>query len=575
MKKLLIFKTLLIAIGLLATSLTTQMWAGYSWRGNVFFRAPDEWGDLTNKKVQLGLAQGTSTTNSVYVYFDGNSGMERVGNTRLYYKWIPTINHDSWAKEYVVFTMNGDYWNSNSIKLNSCVGWTTPVDYGFASDNNPYLFNPDSESNGATLIGSYSSTGADYAAKRTDLLVKTQRVNLYTEGSESKTGGSVRIDGVYLTGNTTTSSGNATNGSNNYASYNCVIGSTVTLTATPATANGYYFAGWYTGATDGDLVSTSTSLDYTCTGAKTLYARFERRYSVSVSSLGHGDITAPATPATSVTAGYYTNPTITAANPDANYTFGRWICTGGASVANQYSATTTVSASATGTVQAHFVPNWCIKGSMSNDSWTTFYEMPLVSGTTWRGSITLAANTTYTFQVKDATQDKDNGWYGNSSAFVGQTSHITMKTSGGNCSLATAGAGTYIFEFNSSTKELIVTYPTVTHPSSDYVYFKNTGNWSNVRAYVYTSSGITSYDSRPYITSATMTFAGQTYYYAALGGNTCIIFSNDDDSKKTGNLTTASSNKGKYYDFFTFLGKLSRFPYLSIIKQPQRQVLQV
>ena len=320
-------KLLVLALVLIASS--PQMWAGYNWYGNVFFRAPDDWGDLTGKHVQLGLAQGTSTTNTVYVYF--LTEMTRVGTTRLYYTYTG-VDHSSWGKEYVVFTMNTSNWNSNNIKLNSCSGWTTPVDYGFSNSDNPYLFNPSGNSNGATVSGSNSSTGSSYSDKRDNLLKKTQRANLYTNGSSSKVGGSVQIDAYYLTGNTSVATSYVTNGSNTYASYDAAIGTQVTLTASEST--GYDFDGWYTEATGGSLVSSSNPYSYTCTGATTVYARFKSEtYNGTINANGGDEntsytatykskslvITVPTKTGYHIT-GYYTNAACTTKIANANKT---------------------------------------------------------------------------------------------------------------------------------------------------------------------------------------------------------------------------------------------------------------
>ena len=337
-----------------------QMWAGYNvaWKGNVFFRAPDNWDLSTYSHVQIAVARTTSTNTSTYNCYFGE--MTRVGTTRLYYIWVDA-SHSNWNQnEYVYFSANSSTWGNGDFRVDANHYYTTPVNYDFTSASNPYLYNPTSEGNGASVSGSYSSTGADYAAKRDNLLKKTQRANIYTDGSSSKTGGSVRIDGYYLTGNTSAATSNVNNGSNTYASYDAAIGTTVTLTATAST--GYQFDGWYTAGTGGSLVSSSNPYSYTCTGTKTVYARFsEKTYSLTFSHNGHGTIeVGGATVASGSTARVnHINTKTLVATPNTGYNFSSWTKSGSntsaVTIGNASDASTTIKATNTGaTITAGF-----------------------------------------------------------------------------------------------------------------------------------------------------------------------------------------------------------------------------
>ena len=300
------------AVLLLLLTSVSQTWAeyNYNWYGNVFFRAPDDWDLSTYSHVQIGLARTTSTSTSSYTWFFAE--MDRVGTTRLFYKYVGA-DHSSWGQnEYVFFTANSSNKSAGDRKVNSLSCYTTPKGYGFCNNDNPYLFNPSTEVNGAAVDASYSSTGSDYAARRDNLLKKTQRANIYTNGSSSKTGGSVRIDGYYLTSNTAASTSYVTNGSNTYASYDAAIGTPVTLTATANT--GYQFDGWYDAGTGGSLVSNSNPYSYTCKTAKTVYARFSvRTFTITLhdnnggSNNGSATATYNSTSLTSITAPTRTN----------------------------------------------------------------------------------------------------------------------------------------------------------------------------------------------------------------------------------------------------------------------------
>ena len=253
-----------------------QAWAGYNvhWKGNVFFRVPNNWDITTYSTIQIAVSRTTSATESNHIEYLGQ--MTRVGTTRLYYIWVDN-NHSSWNQnEYVFFTANNSTYNSGNFQINANKYYTTPIDYDFINSENPYLYNPTSENNAASVTGSYMSSGSSYDDRRYALLHKEQKINLYTNGSTSNTGGSVKITGVYLTGNTSTASTNVTSSSSS-VSYTSAIGSTVTLTATSST--GYQFDGWYTAASGGNAVSTNATYTYTCIGETTLYARFSAKTS--------------------------------------------------------------------------------------------------------------------------------------------------------------------------------------------------------------------------------------------------------------------------------------------------------
>ena len=185
--------------------------------------------------------------------------------------------------------------------------------------------------------------------------------------------------------------------------------------------------------------------------------------------------------------------------------------------------------------------------------WSKYAPSPAISGdfNSWKPdshpfsdgsvSLTLEANSTYEFKVVDGTT-----WYGRNSSFIGQTGYHTMSTAENNCHLLTAGAGTYTFTWDNANKRLTVTYPSVTHPTDDYIYFKNDAGWSDV--YVHLWNDETSADGYPGPPAETMDFDGTTYYFAAIGTMTKAIFGNNNDSQKTDDIEDIASNMGKWYD---------------------------
>ena len=211
---------------------------------------------------------------------------------------------------------------------------------------------------------------------------------------------------------------------------------------------------------------------------------------------------------------------------------------------------------------------WIADDAWSNSSsWTKYAPDPAVwmtsdhDYTTYKfvdGSvgISLSANTTYYFKVADGVE---GGWWGYSDnddyrkSFVGQSESHILYQGGIDAQkvliLKTAGAGTYTFNWNSSTHAVSVTYPTVTHPSSDYVYFKNNLGWSNVMGHLFNGTpASTGWHSLPVLSS--FNFDGVDYYYAASGGSTSVLVAKettDENDDKTADLTI-SNGKGKWYD---------------------------
>ncbi len=86
-------------------------------------------------------------------------------------------------------------------------------------------------------------------------------------------------------------------------------------------------------------------------------------------------------------------------------------------------------------------------------------DFDLVEGSSnnWSVTRTLNANTTYTFKMV-----YEGAWYGKNSTALTRASNTasSLSTSGADMTVKTDVAGSYTFTFNSSTKNLTVTYPT-------------------------------------------------------------------------------------------------------------------
>ena len=187
---------------------------------------------------------------------------------------------------------------------------------------------------------------------------------------------------------------------------------TATFSLPEPTRNGYKFDGWYDNSSFTGTAVTQVTKG--TTGNKTFYAKWtatETQYTVAIESAGNGSVSP-----TSVQAGSTTKPTIEA-NPATGYEFDRWEKDGGATVANPTSATTTVSATAEGTVTAYFkAKKYTITLNANGGSGNTASVKATYNSSTLSSAITNPTKTGYTFA----------GWYSGS----GGTGSLVINTSG-------------------------------------------------------------------------------------------------------------------------------------------------
>ena len=162
--------------------------------------------------------------------------------------------------------------------------------------------------------------------------------------------GTVSITTTKLSGNCKGDKNNSTatiGSSNESANAYAVQTATVTLTATAKT--GYKFLGWAETA-NGTIISTNATYTYTATAEKSLYAKFQRVYSVTITNDGNGTTT-PTTIQT-IAQGGKVSITATAAT---NYEFVNWeITDGSGSFEDAHLAETTFTPTSDATVQANF-----------------------------------------------------------------------------------------------------------------------------------------------------------------------------------------------------------------------------
>ena len=337
---------LLLAVLMLFGSLSTVLaatvdvadtGAGTNWNANIFFRVPDGWDLSTYPNVQAWAVQSTSASSGTkYAFLLGNMSVAgTTSNSKLYHAWV-SANHSSWGNtEYIAFTANTSNWKTGDFYISTCGQYTKPLSYGATNSSGSYLFSPSNASNNTatnnnTMSGSYNGTNRD-------VLKKAQDFYVYTNGSSSATGGSVKVDAYYLngsdySGSSAIATSNITVNSSDTGAHEqyegAVEGTRVTLTATPAT--GYELQGYYDAATGGNAITSP----YYVFGTKSVYARFvSKQYTITYKD--QGDSTFSGTHAS----GYPTKHTYGTATTlktatKSGYDFGGWYttsaCTGSA-----------------------------------------------------------------------------------------------------------------------------------------------------------------------------------------------------------------------------------------------------
>lgn len=311
----------------------SNAWADISFSGGYIYF--DNSIGINQTYIQLCARQSSWT---------GFSTLNKINNTKLHYVANPQGSGWGGILGWVVIGNSSAKSNSNFdnwTSLGWCSNWN---EYGFNSGST-YLIVPTSTSKSQSVNTSYLSGG--YSA-----LNYTQTIKTAVNGADANSKAAITVTSYNLTGNGAISSQKSASISTSAKSTTISAARTATTTLTVGTvATGYQFDGWYTAATDGTKLSTSTTYTYYPTAATTVYARFsEITYSVQVKSADNNQGTVSPT---SVNAGQFTGVTITA-TPEIGYSFVNWTATDGITITNANAASTTIKATQAGTVTANF-----------------------------------------------------------------------------------------------------------------------------------------------------------------------------------------------------------------------------
>ncbi|MBR2935684.1 MAG: InlB B-repeat-containing protein [Paludibacteraceae bacterium] len=491
----------------------------------------NQYGPTTaNKEIKNGSGGGTGNYNSNAWKFVGSSGIIKIccaeSNNREWYPYVwveesaPTIKFkhpwnggSSWSEQTATkqsdgtYTYDGQYGNKKAFN---------------AGPSGKYKYNESQ-----TTVEGSPSTG--------DMCRFIWNPVGYVQGgAETKASGTFKI--VKLCSLTYNGNGN-TGGTVPSATNNQLYNTSITLSSTTLTKNGYTHTGWNTKA-DGTGDHYDKGASYTLTAVSaTLYAEWaENTYSVTISAGAGGTVS----PSGSKTIGQVTKTTVTA-TPNANYEFVNWTATGGVIVANTTATSTTITATAAGTLTANFrstATNSLTVEAGEGIASVTGSTNPVTLGNKYPITATLKAGYTFstwtadpsanaTFENASSTNTNvtvKNGAVTVTATATENTHDVTIRYLSGTTSIKEqtieSGVGEanatditapditgYVFtswtlgdgitnkSANTATSPISITTKaegtymlTANYQKAECVYFINTGRWTKVQIYAWLNS---------------------------------------------------------------------------------------
>ena len=437
------------------------------------------WYDANNAKVYFDNTNSSYSNVSLLIGRQWNYDSDGVGSSGVNFSLVSGTNNLYYASVtfYKYTTMcfiNATNWGWEGSKVTARCTYATDGKYTNTSNDNlsntTHLYVPASGNANANLT---HTTPTSYTALN---YTQTLEQHLSTNNGSTFTASTVAIATVKVSSNklksnnaTEASSGTIASGS---SSATCSAARTATVTYTVSGVKaGYTFVGWYDGNTQ---KSTSTTYTYQATGAKTITARFGKTYAVTISAGANGTVS----PTGSQQVGS-TSVTIKAtANP--GYKFKNWTITGDVVIANANNATTTITATATGTVKANFEEdlssNWKLIGdNQTNSPFGDDYTYSNGKAMTKKSGHSTESNVYITLDIKHlptsyygfkvATSNSDNDKYGYG---TGEDYYITFNRSASNTQKQVYSGSQHELKF---IPDALGEYEfRVNYPSNKYVY---------------------------------------------------------------------------------------------------------
>lgn len=479
MKKHLFLKSLLVLIGVLITSLTTNVRAY----------------EFDYPVVYFDNQSGTDWSNTMFLYYysykNGSKGsqgysLKKIDDTKL---WCQYLQHNRGTDmdyfEYIFGDIYGA-WEHESHSGSS--DWNTRLSSFRSQANSKYSGTATTNMNKKTWLATSTGTSNLTVTWKTDdrqqippsSMKFNQTVNVVVNGnsSPSTSPAAISITSHYWTAwDAVSSAGSSTaitkGGSTITDAYNNAAYTAETSVEVTSIQDGYYFVGWYDAPIGGSLVSDANPYTYYPREANTLYARFESKHTVNIYASMHGGAVGCTTSPSNGTAinnvGYYSTADISATAGNGCF-FDQWSTTGGVTVGGTKTNPTTVkTAGLDGTVTAHFYTQWAIMGGHA-DSYTgssdalgdwldSYNDLVYVADNSFIGTITLPASTTLKFKVWDR---ENNHYWGCNTTITSSVNDYDFYDEGAsdkNCTLTTGAAGDYTFAWNAADHKLSIIFP--------------------------------------------------------------------------------------------------------------------
>ncbi len=460
-----------------ASSSTTNLYAHWSANSVTVYFNSQGGSSVSSKSVTYGSSYGSlSTPSRSYYKFDGwytaSSGGSKVTSSTTVSNSSSHTLYAHWSRQTVTVSFNNNGGSGNVPSRTYDVGST----YGSlpAGPTPPVGKKFDGwyiSTTGNTKITTSTTVSAFYTTLYAHYTTNTYTVSFNSQGGSSVASKSVAYGSTYGTLTTPTRSGynfdgwytaasggtkvtastvmNTAANTTLYAhwsgrtytvSFNSVGGSSVSSKSvtfgntygalTTPTRTGYTFLGWFTAASGGTQVTSSTKV--TNAASHTLYAHWKGN-SITVAfnnNGGYGNV-----PSQTYTVGSTYGSLPTGSTPPAGYKFDGWYTA--ASGGSKVTTSTTVSPSVT-TLYAHYVAA-TYTVSFNSDGGSSVGSKTVTYGSTY-GTLTTPTKTNYTFL----------GWFTASSGGTQVTASTKVTTAANHTLYAHWKANTVTVAFNNN-----------------------------------------------------------------------------------------------------------------------------
>ena len=309
-----IFISLILVMGVNNAWAASEGSGWYDWASseNVYFDNTNS--SYSNVSMLIGRqwnygGDGVGSSGVNFTKVENTNNLYHAATTWNHYNTLLFIDAKDWGwegdkKVTQRYSYASNYTNTNNVNINGTE-----------------LFYAASSTKGATLNHQDLS---GYEA-----LNSQQTIQSAVNGAVANSKATISITSYKMTAHKTTTEQTATLGTGANVSYITAARTATTTLKVGDVETGYQFDGWYTAATGGTQLSSSTTYTYYPTAATTVYARFStKQHTVlfDVHSSGHGSLTAKVGE-TSISSGNkvnYGSTIVFTATPSTGYQIEGW-----------------------------------------------------------------------------------------------------------------------------------------------------------------------------------------------------------------------------------------------------------